>query len=136
VFPISILTSQQDNALLSKAMNGNNAKTPYLPFGTDYRRLTPEQRRAEIADYVAAKTSSQIRLRDNANRTGLTTANYNIHPILIHEVELRKMGGQRINTTSTSRNPVQDPRFRPATTDIYGLPRNRGFGASGEFRNN
>lgn len=60
---------------------------PGTPLGDD---ITWQHK--EIADYVMTRIRAQCDLRNNANRSGMTTANTDIRPTLIAESELRKRG--------------------------------------------
>jgi hypothetical protein len=77
------------------ALAGSNAKAPYLPW-----RVTPGTplgdditwQHREVADYILTRARVQAELRNNANRSGMTTANTDIHPTLIHPVEMARRG--------------------------------------------
>lgn len=89
------LSGLQDNALLQTALTGSNAKSPYYPF-----RYAPDSdmgsnitaQHTDVADYIGARLKAQIELRNNANRTGMTTANTDIRPTLISEQEMARRG--------------------------------------------
>jgi hypothetical protein len=89
------LSGLQDNAILQIALAGSNAKAPYLPW-----RVSPGTplgdnivwQHNEIADYIEERARAQVRLRKNANRSGMTTADGDIRPTLIHESELARRG--------------------------------------------
>lgn len=54
IFCSQLLTGMQDNGLLSKQVDGNNAKVPYLPWGRPFANAPPGKQVPEIADYVGA----------------------------------------------------------------------------------
>jgi hypothetical protein len=95
VFSTQQLSGLQDQAILQVAMAGANAKTPYYPW-----RVSPDSpignnivwQHREVADYCLARTRVQAELRNNANRSGMTTANTDIHPTLISPVEMARRG--------------------------------------------
>jgi hypothetical protein len=106
IFASQLMVSLQDNELISKALDGNNAKSVYLPFGRPYANMPPGQQVRELADYVDERIRAAVRRRAFSNRSGMTTANRNIHPTLISENESRKRSA-RINPTVLQQNPVQ-----------------------------
>lgn len=95
IFNTMQLSGLQDNAILQVALAGSNAKAPYLPWhaspdsdlGSDPRAM-----RQEVADYIWTRAQVQADLRNGANRSGMTTANSDICPTLIHESELARRG--------------------------------------------
>jgi hypothetical protein len=126
IFATQLLTNQQDNSLYSAPLDGANAKQPYLPWGEQYKNSPPAEQVKSMADYVIAKTRVQVRLRSNANRSGLTTSNRGIHPVLLHENEMKKRSAI-INPTVSARNPVQEDHYY----DIIASKR-RGYGPVGQ----
>lgn len=92
---IKVANTRKDNAILQVALAGSNAKAPYLPW-----RVSPNTplgdnitwQHKEVADYCLTRTRVQSELRNNANRSGMTTANTDIRPTLIHPVEMHKRG--------------------------------------------
>lgn len=78
IFSTQQLSGLQDNAILQIALAGSNAKAPYLPW-----RVSPNTplgdnitwQHKEVADYVITRTRVQAELRNNANRSGMTTSN-------------------------------------------------------------
>lgn len=95
IFGSQQLSGQQDNAILQAALAASNAKAPYLPWrvspGTPLGDDITWQHR-EVADYILTRARVQAELRNNANRSGMTTANTDIHPTLIHPVEMARRG--------------------------------------------
>jgi hypothetical protein len=95
VFNTMQLSGLQDNAILQKELAGSNAKAPYYPWryspdsdmGSDITR-----QHKDVADYIGARVQAQIQLRNNANRSGMTTANTDIRPTLIAEQEMARRG--------------------------------------------
>lgn len=95
VFNTMALTGFQDGAILQYELAGSNAKSPYFPWryvpGSDIGDNITRQHR-DVADYIGARIKAQVRLRNNANRSGMTTSNSDIRPVLIAEQELARRG--------------------------------------------
>jgi hypothetical protein len=78
VFGTQQLSGLQDNAILQVALAGSNAKAPYLPWRVSPDSdpgLDPTWMRKEVADYILARARTQTALRNNANKSGMTTSN-------------------------------------------------------------
>lgn len=114
VFGSQQLSGLQDNAILQTALSGSNAKSPYYPW-----RVSPDSQlgdnptwqRNEVADYILTRARVQADLRNNANRSGMTTANTDIHPTLIHESEMARRGWNTLPTVAeiyTTQNISQE----------------------------
>jgi len=103
IFSTQQLSGLQDNAILQIALAGSNAKAPYLPW-----RVSPNTplgdnitwQHKEVADYVITRTRVQAELRNNANRSGMTTSNTDIRPTLVHPVEMTKRKWVTLPTTA------------------------------------
>jgi hypothetical protein len=48
--------------------------------------------RNEVGDYILLRARAQAALRNNANKSGMTTSNSDTRPTLIHEAELARRG--------------------------------------------
>lgn len=95
MFGTQQLSGLQDNAILQVALAGSNAKAPYFPFKyapDSEMGLDPARMRRDVADYIYTRVRVQAELRNNANRSGMTTANTDIRPTLIDESELARRG--------------------------------------------
>lgn len=95
IFNTQQLSGLQDNAILQVALAGSNAKAPYYPFRWDPDNPMLDNtmaKRKDVADYIMARVNAQVELRNKANKSGMTTANTDIHPTLIHESELKRRG--------------------------------------------
>ena len=82
------------------------AKSPYLPFGRPYANMPPGRQVRELADYVDDRIRKAVKIRSFSNRSGMTTANRNLHPTLLSENEMRKRSAT-INPSVTQLNPTQ-----------------------------
>lgn len=95
IFNTMQLSGLQDNAILQVALAGSNAKAPYYPFRWDPDSPNGDdtmRKRKDVADYIMARVDAQVELRNNANKSGMTTANADVRPTLIAESELRRRG--------------------------------------------
>ena len=87
----------------------SNAKAPYLPWRVSPSSdpgMDPTAMRRDVADYILIRARTQSELRNNANKSGMTTSNRcpivffpptnrifsDIRPVLIHEAELARRG--------------------------------------------
>lgn len=69
------------------------------------------EQRADQCDYAAERLLTWNRLASRSGMTGVTTAQYNVHPVLISEQEMARLG-QRYNPSLgllyTTEGPLEE----------------------------
>jgi len=94
------LMSQQKQAILQKVIVGPDA-LPYQPFkkyrGSDpAKEPTVTEQRDDQVDYAIARFTEWVRLENKGKMRGILTSQNNVHPVLISEREMARLG-QRYN---------------------------------------
>jgi hypothetical protein len=94
---------------------GPNA-LPYQPFkkyrqDSDGPQPTVMDQRADVVDYAEQRLLTWNRLASRSGLTGVTTSQYNVHPVLISEREMARLG-QRYNPSLgllyTTEGPLEE----------------------------
>lgn len=101
----------QSNVLIEQQIAGANAAAPYMPFGQHFHMWAPSAKRQEAADFVINNIDHARNLRGRSRVAGITHS-ASVHPILLHERELEKIGSA-YNPTPYMRNPLEKDAFRP-----------------------
>lgn len=120
-----LLITAPDNGLYEKSVNGNNAKAPYLPFGSDLRG-PPLQQRQYVADYMVAKVDQSANLRNKSAGTSLQIGS-NVKPALFSVQEMARLGAV-VHPQAGSINPVNSARVEVP------MRRNAPHGTIGTYR--
>lgn len=94
------LMSQHNQSILQQVLTGDPS-VPYLPF-VKRGRFNPDaeptvrEMRDDVVDYSVARLSDYVRKIKKGDRTPITVALRDVHPILISEREMARMQ-QRYN---------------------------------------
>jgi hypothetical protein len=133
------LMSQQKQSILQKVIVGPGA-LPYQPFKryrTDGSEPSVMEQRRDQADYAIERFAEWNRLSRRSGMTGMMTSQSNVHPVLISEKEMARLG-QRFNPSLgllySTEGPMQERHsdeqiLRGATR--AGKPTRAQFGSTG-----
>jgi len=111
VSPAVLKQMAQSNSLIEQRIAGANAAAPFVPFGQHFKSWPAAAKRQEAADFVINNIDHMRNLRARSRVAGVTHS-ANVHPILLHERELEKIGAA-YNPTPYMRNPLEKDAFRP-----------------------
>jgi hypothetical protein len=112
ISPSMLKQLAQSNVLIEQRIAGANAAAPYVPFGQHFAGWSPTHKRQEAADFVIDNIDQARNLRGKSRVSGINHSAH-VHPILIHELELRKIGAA-YNPTPYMRSPLEKDALRPA----------------------
>lgn len=111
VSPAVLKQLAQSNVLIEQRIAGANAAAPYVPFGQHFSHWAPAQKRQEAADFVINNIDQARNLRGRSRVAGIVHSAH-VHPVLLHERELEKIGSA-YNPTPYMRNPLEKDAFNP-----------------------
>lgn len=111
VSPAVLKQMANSNALIEQRIAGANAAAPYVPFGQHFKFWPASAKRQEAADFVIDNIDHARNLRGRSRIAGITHS-ASVHPVLLHERELEKIGAA-YNPTPYMRNPLEKDAFRP-----------------------
>lgn len=107
------LMSQQKQNILQKVLVGPNA-LPYQPFKRyrkDGSEPTVQEQKDDVADYAVARLLTWTDLARRTGFSGMMTSQNNVHPVLISEREMARLG-QRYNPSLgllyTTEGPLEE----------------------------
>lgn len=107
------LMSQQKQNILQKVLVGPNA-LPYQPFKKfrqDGSEPTVQEQKTDVADYAIQRLLTWNQLAARSGFTGVVTSQNNVHPVLISEKEMARIG-QRYNPSLgllyTTEGPLEE----------------------------
>ncbi len=112
VSPAVLKSMAQSNVLIEQRIAGANAAAPYVPFGQHFRLWSPHHKRQEAADFVIDNIDHARNLRARSRVAGITHSS-SVHPVLLHERELEKIGAA-YNPTPYMRSPLEKDALKPA----------------------
>ena len=110
VSPAVLKHMANSNALIEQRIAGANAAAPFVPFGQHFRLWPANAKRQEAADFVIDNIDHARNLRSRSRVAGITHS-ASVHPVLLHERELEKIGSA-YNPTPYMRNPLEKDAMR------------------------
>ena len=111
VCPAMLKQMAHSNALIEQRIAGANAAAPFMPFGQHFKHWPASAKRQEAADFVIDNIDHARNLRSRSRVAGITHG-ASVHPILLHERELEKIGSA-YNPTPYMRNPLEKGALKP-----------------------